>query len=141
MRMTSLPIAFDGQAGHDHFTKLCAACHRIGEEGARIGPELTGAGRHGTRYLVENILDPNAVIGADFQVTSIETKQGEVVSGLVVSRNANSVSIRTTVEQVIVPRVEIVRETMSENSLMPEGLIDALTDREKVELLKYLREH
>ncbi|MBI1841632.1 MAG: c-type cytochrome [Verrucomicrobia bacterium] len=133
--------AFDGQAGHAHFTKLCAPCHRLGEEGARIGPELTGAGRHGTRYLVENIIDPNAVIGADFQVTSIETKQGEVVSGLVVSRSADSVTLRTTVEPVVVAKSEIARETISENSLMPEGLLDGLSDREKVELLKFLREH
>lgn len=133
--------AYDGRAGQQQFMKLCSQCHRIGNDGARIGPELTGAGKHGTRYLVENIIDPNAVIGADFQVTTLETKQGEVISGLVTSRSPESVTLRTTAEQVVIARKEIVKESTSENSLMPEGLLDSLSEREQIELIKYLREH
>ncbi|MEI6358204.1 MAG: hypothetical protein WCP53_14050 [Verrucomicrobiota bacterium] len=43
-----------------------AACHRIGEDGVRPGPELTGAGKHGVRCFLENVIDPVAVVGADF---------------------------------------------------------------------------
>lgn len=133
--------AYDGRAGQQQFKKLCSQCHRVGNDGARIGPELTGAGKHGTRYLVENIIDPNAVIGADFQVTTLETKQGEVISGLVTSRSPDSITLRTTAEQVVIARKEIVKESTSDNSLMPEGLLDSLSEREQIELIKFLREH
>src|SRR6185503_3143287 len=62
--------AYSGGAGREHFLKLCSQCHRLGNDGNRIGPELTGAGKNGIRYYLENIIDPDAVIGADFQMTT-----------------------------------------------------------------------
>src|SRR5207249_11142846 len=64
--------AYDSGAGGEHFLKLCSSCHRIGNDGTRLGPELTGAGKNGVRYFLENIIDPDAVIGADFQMTVFE---------------------------------------------------------------------
>jgi putative membrane-bound dehydrogenase-like protein len=130
--------AFDGRAGKEHFLKVCATCHRIGNDGVRLGPELTGAGRNGIRYFLENIIDPNAVIGSDFQMTVLETKGGDVLSGLLVSETAGAVTLRTTADQVVVPKGDITRRSTSENSLMPEGLLDTLTQREQIELLKFL---
>ncbi|PYM10724.1 MAG: hypothetical protein DME18_15700, partial [Verrucomicrobia bacterium] len=77
--------AYSADAGREHFQKLCAQCHRVGNDGNRVGPELTGAGRNGIRYFLENIIDPNAVIGTDFQMTTVETRNGEVISGLIVN--------------------------------------------------------
>src|SRR5207247_5590185 len=54
--------------GRKHFQRLCAPCHVLGPDGNRVGPELSGAGRNGIGYFLENIVDPNAVIGADFQM-------------------------------------------------------------------------
>jgi putative heme-binding domain-containing protein len=130
--------AYDTRAGRAHFQKLCAACHRLGQEGVRVGPELTGAGRHGVRYFLENIIDPNAVIGSDFQATVVETKQGDVLTGMIVSSNPDSLTLRTSAQEVVVPTGDISRRTTSELSLMPEGLLDSLNDREQVELLKFL---
>ncbi|MBL9168564.1 MAG: c-type cytochrome [Verrucomicrobiales bacterium] len=130
--------AYDTRAGREHFQKLCAACHRLGQEGVRVGPELTGAGRHGVRYFLENIIDPNAVIGTDFQATVVETKQGDVLTGMIVNSSPDSLTLRTSAQEVVVPTGDISRRTTSELSLMPEGLLDSLNDREQVELLKFL---
>lgn len=130
--------AYDGRAGRQHFQKLCASCHVLGADGSRVGPELTGAGKHGIRYFLENIIDPNAVVGSDFQMTTLETQKGEVISGLVVADNASAVTVRTVVESVVVPKAEIQKRTLGERSLMPEGLLESLNDREQIELLKYL---
>jgi putative heme-binding domain-containing protein len=133
--------AYDAGAGHQHFLTLCAQCHRLGDDGARLGPELTGAGKNGIRYFLENIIDPNAVIGADFQMTTIETKKGDVLSGLIVNETQGAVTIRTTVGESIVAKAEIAQRTMSEKSLMPEGLLESIKDREQIELLKFLTEN
>ncbi len=130
--------AYDGGAGKVHFQKLCAQCHRIGEEGVRLGPELTGAGRNGIRYYLENIIDPNAVVGTDFQVTSAETKSGDLISGLVIQETAGALTIRTTVGETVLPKADISRRETSEKSLMPEGLLESLGPREQIELLKFL---
>ncbi len=133
--------AYDGREGRKHFQRVCAACHKLGEDGNRIGPELTGAGNHGIRYYLENIIDPNAVIGTDFQMTTIETSKGEVLSGLLVSETAGSLVLRTLADQVVVAKSDVHRRDQSDKSLMPEGLLEALPEREQIELLKYLTTH
>ena len=101
--------AFDGGAVRQHFLKFCSQCHKIGNDGARLGPELTGAGRNGIRYFLENVIDPNAVIGADFQLTLVETKAGDVFSGLFVNETPTALTLRTVVDQVVVTKADIAR--------------------------------
>jgi len=133
--------AYDAGAGRTHFQNLCASCHVLGQDGTRVGPELTGAGRNGIRYYLENIMDPNAVVGADFESTSLELRSGDVVSGLVVQETDTAVTVRTTTETRVVPKADIAERTRSGLSLMPEGLLEGLGAREQIELLKYLIEH
>ncbi|MBI2927515.1 MAG: dehydrogenase [Verrucomicrobia bacterium] len=130
--------AYDGGAGRQHFEKLCATCHVMQGEGTRVGPELTGAGKNGIRYFLENVIDPNAVIGADFQMTTLDLKKGDVISGLIVSETASALTVRTTTDQVVIPKSDIAERAKSELSLMPEGLLESLSDREQIELLKFL---
>ena len=130
--------AFNAGAGRQHFQKLCMSCHRLGNEGTSLGPELTGAGKHGVRYYLENVIDPNAVIGTDFQMTSVETKDGETISGLKVNETASAITLRTTTGETVVPKTSITSRRLAEQSLMPEGLLESLTEREQIELLKFL---
>jgi putative membrane-bound dehydrogenase-like protein len=130
--------AYNAGAGKQHYQKLCASCHKLGKDGTQLGPELTGAGKHGVRYFLENIIDPDAVIGTDFQLTSIETKDDESLSGLLVNETASAVTLRTTVGETVVPKASIKSRATSEKSLMPEGLLESLGEREQIELLKFL---
>ncbi|MBI2946951.1 MAG: hypothetical protein HYY23_04850 [Verrucomicrobia bacterium] len=130
--------AYDAGAGRQHFQKLCAQCHVLRGEGTRVGPELTGAGKNGIRYFLENVVDPDAVVGTDFQVTTIETRAGDAISGLLVNESPSALTIRTTTDQVVVPKTAIARRALSEKSLMPEGLLESLNPREQIELLKFL---
>lgn len=130
--------AYNAGAGRQHFQKLCVQCHRLGNEGARLGPELTGAGKHGIRYFLENVIDPDAVIGTDFQATIIETKDGESISGLLANETPSAITLRTTAGETIISKADIKQKTFSQKSLMPEGLLDSLSEREKIELLKFL---
>jgi putative heme-binding domain-containing protein len=129
---------FDSGAGKVQFNNLCASCHSLNGEGTRLGPDLDGAGKNGIRYYLENIIDPNAVIGTDYQMTSVETKTNEVISGLVRKEDDQSLVIQTALGEHILSKSDIAQQELSPNSLMPEGLLEALNDREKLELLKYL---
>ncbi|HEY0550913.1 MAG TPA: hypothetical protein VGF13_15015, partial [Verrucomicrobiae bacterium] len=110
----------------------------LGNEGTQLGPELTGAGKHGVRYFLENVIDPNAVIGTDFQMTSVETKDGETLSGLKVNETGSAITLRTTTGETVVPKSGITSRRLAEQSLMPEGLMESLSEREQIELLKFL---
>ncbi|MCA9063961.1 MAG: DUF1080 domain-containing protein [Planctomycetaceae bacterium] len=130
--------AFDGGAGAQHFRKLCANCHQPEQQNEAIAPRLAGTGSKGIDYIVENIVDPNAVVGRDFQARIILTEDGLVITGLVERETETSLTIRTLTESVTVPVNKIDEMKISENSFMPEGLLKTLNDRERIELFKYL---
>jgi putative heme-binding domain-containing protein len=130
--------AYSAQAGRQHFITLCAQCHKLGDDGVQFGPELTGASRHGITYFLENIIDPNAVVGADFQMTNIETKDGETITGLLAAETDTTVTIRNQTEKRTIPKDKIAKRQLSEKSIMPENLLESLPPREQLELLKYL---
>lgn len=133
--------AFSGREGRKHYQKLCAQCHRLGDDGVRLGPELTGAGKQGIRYFLENILDPNAVVGTDFQLTTVETRSGDVVSGLLINETPSALTLRTTTDPVLVAKSDVLKRETTAASLMPEGLLESLNEREQIELLKFLTDN
>jgi putative heme-binding domain-containing protein len=130
--------AYSANAGREHFKKLCAQCHKLGDDGVLFGPDLTGSARHGISYFLENIIDPNAVVGADFQMTNLETTDGELVTGLITAENDTTVTIRNQTQTLTIPKAKISKRELSDKSIMPEGLLDPLQPREILELLKYL---
>ena len=99
---------------------------------------MTGSGAKGVEYVVENVLNPNAVIGRDYQARIIETNGGRVITGLIEKESETSLTIRTLTESLTIAKSEIEESRVSENSFMPEGLMKTLNEREKIELLKYL---
>ncbi|MCA9054944.1 MAG: hypothetical protein KDA75_13980, partial [Planctomycetaceae bacterium] len=130
--------AYNAQAGGNHFKKLCANCHVATEDRPAAAPKLAGTGSKGIEYILENIIDPNAVIGRDFQARVIVTTEGRIITGLVEQETETAVTIRTLTDTVTIARSEVSDSVVSESSFMPEGLLKTLNDRERIELLKYL---
>lgn len=130
--------AFSEQAGAAHFKKLCAACHEPIDQKENLGPKLAGSGSKGVKYLVENVIDPNAVIGRDFQARLVLTTDGRVYSGLIQSETESAITLRTATNTVTISRDDIEEIKTSENSFMPTGLLKDLNERERIELFKYL---
>lgn len=128
----------DPGAGRIHFKNLCSACHKLFGEGGEVGPELTGSQRNNLDYLLENLVDPSASVSKDFQMQLIETTNGRIVSGFAESESESVLVIRSINERVVIPKGEIAKRTVSEDSIMPEGLLGALSTRQKRELIAYL---
>jgi putative heme-binding domain-containing protein len=128
----------DLPAGRAAFTTFCATCHRLYGQGNDIGPDLTGAGRDNLDYLLDNIADPSAVVNADFRMTIIETKDGRTLSGVVPAQTAKTVTLRALTGTTTVERSEIVMQILSPVSMMPEGLIEALSETQVRDLIGYL---
>jgi putative heme-binding domain-containing protein len=89
-------------------------------------------------YFLENIADPNAVIGDDFQLTIVTKKDDSVVAGMVEKESDTSLVVRTLTESVSIPKGDIKSRNKLAQSLMPPGLLDAMSEREALELLKFL---
>lgn len=124
--------------GRGLFVRHCSACHKLFGEGGQVGPELTGAQRTNLDYLLENLVDPSALVGRDYQMTVIQTEDGRVINGIIVQEDDEVVAIQTQNERLKLPKREIDARQKSRVSLMPEGLLDKMSDAELRDLIGYL---
>jgi putative membrane-bound dehydrogenase-like protein len=125
----------DGQAV---YTRLCATCHVMNGAGLSLGPDLTGSWANGIDYFLENIVDPNAVVGESFQLNFVTKKDGTVVSGMPEAETEDVLTIRTVTESVAMSKSAIQSRQVMEESMMPAALLDALPENEVIDLLKFL---
>ena len=130
----------DASRGRAVYAKVCQQCHMLFDEGGTVGPDLTGSNRTDIGYLLENMVDPNAVIPNEYRSTTIELNDDRVITGIVKRQDQNSVTIATANDTLVVPREEIVEMVQGELSMMPEGLLNLLSDQEVRDLIYYLRQ-
>jgi putative heme-binding domain-containing protein len=118
----------------------CASCHKIGDKGTEIGPELTTIGKLRPREdLLESILEPSRRIEPKFAAYVARLEDGRTVTGLVVKRDEKVVVLRDAQNKEIVLAAKNVEELKpSRTSLMPEGQMAGLTAQETADLLEYL---
>jgi len=128
----------DVSHGRRVFAKTCAACHRLFDDGAAIGPELTGSQRANLDYVLDNLVDPSAVVANEYRTTTVVTTSGRLIQGVVAEESDRVITLQTTTERVLVPRDEIDAMEASRLSLMPEGQLDRMTDEEIRDLVAYL---
>jgi len=122
----------------------CILCHRFGDEGGSgVGPDLTGAGgRYSIRDLLENILEPSAVISDQFGAEQVERRDGDPLVGRVVGEENGELLVMANPfmpdEKVRVKATDITARRPWATSLMPAGLINSLNPEEIQDLLAYL---
>ncbi len=121
------------------FEAQCALCHQLFDQGKHIGPELTGSNRGELDYVLNNVVDPNAIIGRDYQLTTIETNDGRTAAGIVQRETPSAVTIVNIAETLTIARDNIRKLERHEMSLMPAGLLQAMKEEEVADLVAYLR--
>jgi putative membrane-bound dehydrogenase-like protein len=129
----------DVRAGRAVFARMCGACHSLFGEGAKIGPELTGAQRANLDYVLENLIDPNALVGKNYQMTLVTLDDGRVLSGVIETESDATVTLKTTSGGMTLARSEIADLRTSPVSMMPEGQLEKLRFEEIRDLVAYLR--
>ena len=131
----------DVVAGESVYTKNCATCHQISGKGARVGPQLDGVGVRGVERLVEDILDPNRNVDQAFRSTTIATKEGQVLTGLLL-RDEGAVLVLADAQgrDVRVPKGEVAEQTVNPLSPMPANWADALSPQDLTNLITFLLE-
>jgi putative membrane-bound dehydrogenase-like protein len=129
----------DPMAGWKVFKNVCAQCHKIYGEGVDVGPDITANGRSDFNQLLSNVFDPSLVIGAGYQATTVLTTKGQALTGLVVEDNVQRVVLKTQGGKLeTIPRAEVETLTVSQVSLMPEGLEKQLRPQEIADLFAFL---
>ncbi len=129
----------DRAVGRAIFAKTCQQCHTLFGVGGNVGPDITGANRANLDYLLENILDPSAVIPKEYTATILELKDGRVITGIVRSENPVALTVVTANNTLVIPRADIEVRAASKDSMMPEDLLKGLSTHEVRALIAYLQ--
>ncbi len=131
-------------AGRELFLKmpgvLCRNCHQIQKQGKMLGPDLTLVGKKYNRVqILENILYPSRKIEKEYATYLVQTEEGKIYTGLLLSRDKKKVVLKNTEHIIIeIPTGEIEEIQEQKKSLMPEMLIKDLTPQQAADLLEFL---
>ncbi|RPI90661.1 MAG: heme-binding protein, partial [Planctomycetaceae bacterium] len=123
----------------------CTKCHSAGADGKPLGPELAKAEKDTTaQHLVESVLAPSAKIRTGYQSVALELKSGKTFTGILVENRPEAISFRDLEQAgktVVVRRDDVEELKLSDQSLMPAGLVNALSSRQQfLDLASYLIE-
>ena len=130
----------DPYVGKKLFTARCANCHALHANGGNVGPDLTPFKRDDVAHLLLHIVNPNAEIREGYESSVVVTESGRTLTGIVVEKDARVVVLRSADGQrIVLPRDDIESITVTGISLMPEGLLQGLSDQEVRDLFGYLR--
>ena len=126
--------------GRQLFQKHCATCHTLFGEGNKVGPDLTGADRKDLEFLVTSTVDPSAVVRKEYLAYVVTTTSGRLLTGLVAESTPKTVTLLDEKNQrTVLDRQDIDTLKPSAQSLMPEKILDPLSDQDIRDLFSYLR--
>jgi len=135
-----LQMAGSGQRGRATFTKHCAACHKLGDIGHAIGPNLAAMRNRGPAAILVNVLDPNREVNPQYLNYVAITKRGRSYSGMIAAETAASVTlVRGEGASDTLLRVDIDQLKSTGASLMPEGLEKEIDKQSMADLLAFIR--
>ncbi|MGE3779397.1 MAG: hypothetical protein AB7F89_19575, partial [Pirellulaceae bacterium] len=138
-----LSLAGDAARGEQMFWSEavnCGKCHRVGERGAAVGPELSSIGGQRTASdLLESMLTPSRRIEPQYAAYLVQTADGRLLTGVLVRRDDTQVILRDGQGLEITLAARSVQNLQPlRNSLMPDGQLSGLTAQQAADLLCYL---
>jgi putative heme-binding domain-containing protein len=139
--ISSKSRAAEGRQVFETGKGACSACHRIGNVGNLVGPNLSTIGQIRTeRDLLESILFPNATLARDYEAHAIDTTDGQSLVAVIRRTLPDAiVVVDGSGQELTLPRTKIASMQTLPTSLMPLGLDHALSEEELIDLIAFLR--
>ena len=121
-------------------TAKCSVCHATKDGGGKVGPDLTGQREKDLAMIYRDVLEPSAVVRADFVAFTVTTKDGQVLAGVARADGADGLLITDTAAKTTrILKADIDELRPSATSAMPVGLPGAIGDAGMRDLLAYLK--
>ena len=135
----ALSMKGDASRGRKVFESVCATCHRAGDLGKDVGPNLATIRQWNPEQVLSNILDPNREVAPNFVAYTIETKDGRTLDGIIAEESAASLTLKRAegVTETVLRR-DIAQLSGSGLSLMPEGVESAVSIEQMADLIAFL---
>ena len=128
------------RAGEKVFRQNCATCHRIGNIGKQVAPDISDSRTRQPLQLLTDILQPNRAIDNNYMHYSVLTKDGQILDGIITEETSSQITLMQP-ERKIVPvlRTEIDEIQSRGVSLMPEGLEKKIDHQQMADLISFIK--
>lgn len=137
--LPAMRLKGDAAKGRLVYQRLCVSCHKIGDEGHALGPDLVTMKSMGREKILVNILDPNREVAPQYFGYSVDVKDGENYSGLIASEDENTVTLKAAFGALTaVSRSDIASMKSTGMSIMPEGLEAGLPHQDMADLIEFI---
>lgn len=135
-----LTMEGDARRGRAVFEKHCATCHRIGDLGVNVAPDISDSRTKQPQQLLTDILQPNRAIDNNYLSYTVQQADGTVLTGILAAETATSITLRQQGgKEVVIPRSEIEELKSSGLSLMPEGLERSIDKQQMADLIAFIK--
>src|SRR5439155_24079197 len=137
----ALRLKGDTARGLAVFTKNCATCHRLGTVGQEIGPDLAAVGDKPPEWFLPALFDPSRAVEARYLSYTAVTRQGRVLTGVLVEESGSSLTlVGPNGQRQVILRANLEELSSTGKSAMPDGLEKDLKPQDVADLIVYLRE-
>jgi putative membrane-bound dehydrogenase-like protein len=137
----AIDLRGDAVRGREVFEQRCIICHRAGENGVEVGPNMLTVKSRGRDGLLTAIVDPHREVAPAYVAYTVNTKEGATFQALITRDDASGLTLRLMGGiDVTLARSAIAGSSSEGRSLMPEGLESGLTVPAMADLLTYLEE-
>ena len=109
-------------------------------KGGTLGPHLDGSDRKNLYYLLENLIDPSAVLPQDYRMNVITLADGRVLSGNIAAKTRHTITLAGLESVEVIPVSEIVEQKQFDQSIMPEGLLQTMSEQDVIDLIAFLQQ-
>jgi putative heme-binding domain-containing protein len=118
----------------------CFACHIVNGIGRDFGPDLSKAGARLSReQILESLHQPSKVIAKGYETWIITLKDGSVQSGFLVNPGDATLTLKLpTGQPQTIARDQVKSQQAQPSSLMPEGLLQSMTEQEAADVIAFL---
>ncbi|MDX1969762.1 MAG: c-type cytochrome, partial [Planctomycetaceae bacterium] len=138
--LRTMPDAGNAAAGRELFSKRCAQCHKLGDLGHAVGPDLASLTDKSVAAIVAAVLDPNRAVEAKFLQFGALTTTGKTHAGILTNETATSVTfLAAEAKAATLLRNELEDLWSINRSLMPEGLEKELSPSALADLAAFIR--
>ena len=121
--------------------RSCIQCHKIGGVGGAVGPDLTSIGAQAPAdYLIESLLNPAAKVKEGYNAKLVRTDNDEVLAGIPIRESDDEVVLRLADGREVTIEKSEIKDIKESRSLMPDGLLDGLTEDEAIHLVRFITE-
>lgn len=126
----------DRQRGEAVFQKACTACHKLGNLGIEVGPDLATVATKPEAQILEAIFDPNRAVEQRNAATQVMQKNGSSIAGLITTETPSSLTLRLPGGvEMIISKAQVQKQQTLPTSLMPEGMESLITPQEAADLI------